>query len=144
MTTRGELMNVIARLELMSHAPAMNLQPSARSTGEGDDRGGNRPPGGIDRKADTNPEFLLKSADHFRQRLSKARTEYALRCILDDARKTLEAWQHTPSTDDPEVAGIHWRWMVAISLESDAEIARRYSVSRAYVAKIRRQYGNTA
>ena len=141
---RDELLTIIARLETISHVPAVNLDPTPAATT--DSKGGARPRGGIDRKDDREPDFALKSADHYRRRLARAHTEGIVLVILRDARATLRAYTHTPlpTGDGPQYGDAMWKRWVAESPASNAEIARIYNVSREYVRQVRAAYRDAA
>lgn len=137
-----QLKQTIAELEMCSHVSAVSLDSSGRDSGE--DVGGKRPPGGVDRKDDKSREgHKLKSAEHYRRRAAKARSESALRAILKDAKESLEAWKRRPAPRDvghPMPGDMDWKRWVGESSLSASEIARKCSVSGAYVRKIRAQY----
>lgn len=137
-SARHELEQIIARLEVISHVPAVNLDPTPAATDAS--KGGARPRGGIDRKDDREMDFALKSADHYRRRLDRAHTEGAVLRILADAKLTLRAWTHTPVTDQPLPGDPLFRRWVSQQLaagKSPVDIARVSGVSRQYVSKIR-------
>ena len=140
---RAELLNVIARLEVISQVSAVNLDPTPAATDSS--KGGGRPSGGIDRKDDREPGFELKSADHFRRRLRKAHTEGAVLAILADAHKTLKAWTVGPEPKDPPWGSFEWRRQIVRDFESgkrDLDGCRSfYNVSRATVYRYVRMYG---
>jgi len=125
----------------MSHVPAVNLNPEPVTLDES--VGGNRPRGGIDRKDDREPEFMLKSADHYRRRLAGARTERALTLIRADLELTLRAWTHTPLKrhDIPKPGDAFFtRWARERIRDGwpDSEIVRLGGCSRQYVNRLRR------
>lgn len=141
---RRELEQIIARLEVMSHVPAVNLDPTPAATT--DSKGGARPRGGIDRKDDREPDFALKSADHYRRRLAGAHTEGIVLIILRDARATLRAYTHTPISDsaDPKPGDpLFMRWLAKQTGRVE-DISHRAGVSRALVYKARDTYGERA
>lgn len=146
MSVERELRNVIARLELVSHVSAVSLESSDRDTS--DDIGGQRPPGGLERKDERRDGvydgqelfFTLKSADHFKRRLETAHTDRALRQILEDAQRSLAAFQRTPIGGEPPRCDPQWKRWVAESNEADGAIAFRHGVSRQYVNRIRNAY----
>lgn len=138
MIARRELLAIIARLEVMSHVPAVNLDPTPAATT--DAKGGARPRGGIDRKDDREPDFALKSADHYRRRLDGCRTVRDVELVLVDARATLAAWMRTPVTGQPTPGDPLFKRWVRQQLaggKKPEEIARVGGVSRQYVSKIR-------
>lgn len=140
---RAELLQVIARLEVISHVPAVNLDPTPAATSE--EKGGARPRGGIDRKDDREPDFALKSADHYRRRLQGCRTLRDVELVLADARLTLRAWTRTPEPRDPEWGSFAWRRQIVKDIETGKRTVdacrSHYSVSRATVYRYLEQYG---
>lgn len=146
---RRELLAIIARLEVMSHVPALNQSPKAEvggaTTGDEKNPGGSRPRGGIDRKDDREPDFALKSADHYRRRLAGAQGEHTVTLILADAQKTLDAWMRTPVTGDPEWGSFAWRKQIVRDIETGKRTIdgcrAHYGVSRATVYRYLEQYG---
>lgn len=139
----GELAQVLAELELVSHVSA--ARPGSSSRDEGEDIGGRRPPGGIDRGDDREREHLQKSAEHFRRRLARARTNEHVETILADARTALAAWRRQPApTGEPEYGTPQWKRWVAESELSSSEIARKYCVSGQYIRRIRALYRGAA
>lgn len=138
MSARTELLQIIARLEVISHVPAVNLDPTPPETTDG--KGGARPRGGVDRKDDREPDFALKSADHYRRRLSRAHTDGIVLAILADARRTLEAWTKTPVTLQPTPGDPLFKRWIRQQLDAGKkpeDIARIGGVSRQYVSKVR-------
>lgn len=135
---RAELLQVIARLEVISHVPAVNLDPTPAATSE--EKGGARPRGGIDRKDDSEHDFALKSADHYRRRLQGCRTLRDVELVLIDARGTLRAWTRTPVTGQPLPGDPLFKRWIRQQLDAGKkpeDIARVGGVSRQYVSKIR-------
>lgn len=128
---------VILRLALISHAQTVTLEPSARSTEVS--RTGNRPPGGIDRKDDREPDYRQKSADYFARRLSGCNTLKDVRLVLLDAERALDAWQKTPLSGDPLPGDPFFKRWVVEHDASDSELARLTGVSRQYIHRIRNQ-----
>lgn len=154
-----QLRQVVAQLELVSHVNAVALDSSGgRDTS--DDIGGKRPSGGVDRRDERRDgvyevgpgefeemTFTLKSADHFRRRMASARTDHAMRIILDDAERALKAWRFQPKhrpDSEPDRASPLWKHWVGSCGLSDGEIARKYGVTRQYVNRIRNQYREAA
>lgn len=143
MSLLGELRQVLAELELVSHVSAARPGSSGRDTS--DDIGGNRPPGGIDRGDDREPEHPQKSVEHFRRCLRRARTDGQLEAVLIDARDALAAWRRQPApSGEPEYGSPQWKRWVAESELAPVEIARKYNVSRQYVHAIQRAYRDAA
>jgi hypothetical protein len=147
MSVEHELRQVIVQLGLCSHVSAVNFDPSSRDAGE--DIGGKRPPGGLDRKEDgeREPGRMLKSAEHFRRRLARARSERALTEILADAEASLSAWRRQPPPKDkehPMPGEFNWKRWVGESKLSVQEIANKCYVSPQYVGRVRKQYREAA
>lgn len=141
MNIARELKQTIAELELISEVSAVSLDPSSRDSGE--DIGGKRPPGGVDRKGDREREWTMKSAEHFRRRAANAVTSEALRHILVEARAALELARRRPSPQDAghPMPGDHdfKRWVAESELPS-SEVARLTGKSGQYIRKIRALY----
>lgn len=138
-TVPHELRQILANLEMMSQVDAVNLAPSPRNADE--DVGGKRPPGGIDRKGDREPDYPQKSADHFHRRLNGARTQPQVDAILTDAEQALNAWRNQAVPKDPEYGSPQWKKYVAASTLTHGELAKRFNVKRSYIQQIRREYG---
>ena len=136
----SELRTVLARLELVSHVPAFNYESSGgRDAGES--IGGKRPPGGIQRADDREPDYPQKSVEHFKRRVGGARSNRALELILADARKALEAAQRQPAaTSEPKFGEQGWKRFVAESPEKASDLARKFGCKRSYIEKVRRLY----
>lgn len=143
---RYEIRQLIARLECMSHVPAVNLNPEPVTLDES--IGGNRPRGGVDRKDDRDRDFMLKSADVYRTRLAGARSERALASIHCDIQQTLKAWTHTPPSSNPEWKSFEWKKQIAREIQTgkrSVDDARRfYKIGRATVYRYLRDYGDQA
>lgn len=136
-----EIAQVLAQLSICSEVAAASLGSSARASE--DDIGGRRPPGGEDHKGNRDPEWALKSAEHFRRRLARAHSERTLTAILADAEAALTAWRRQPAStkdNEPEYGSPQWKRYIAESKESHGTLADRFHVERSYIAKIRRQY----
>lgn len=150
MSVVTELRTVLARLELCSQVGAVNMSPETQ-TGEGNDRGGRRPPGGIDRRDDRDIENVLKSADHFKVRMRHCRTESDYRRVLLAAESALTAHlvadrsrgpePHPPVFMEPHKNDPGWKLWVSQCGLGATEIARRHSVSRQHVYDIWAEYG---
>jgi hypothetical protein len=150
-TIDSELRTVLAQLELCSHVQAVNLDPSSRDSGE--EIGGKRPPGGIDRSEDRatvgpvgsgepRPR-VLRSAEHYRRRIAKAHSQRALERVLADARDSLDAWRRQPAPSkkaEPKVGDPGWKRYIAESKESSSVLAARFGKSGAYIREVRRKY----
>jgi hypothetical protein len=146
-----DLRQVICELELVSHVSAIDY--AGKEGGRSSEHpGGKRPPGGIDRREDRyrdlvpddkTPERILRSADSFKERALRARSNYALETILAEAESALAAWRRSPSPRDESAdykGALAKRW-IAESAESDAELARITPFKRKEIEEIRRQYG---
>lgn len=141
MSLDSDLRTVIARLELCSHVSAMDLDPSSRDSGE--DVGGKRPSGGVDREDDGDRELVLKSAEHFRRRLAGAYSERTLVVILHDAEAALEAHRKQPppqKDNEPEFGSSQWKRYIGESTESYGTLAARFGVERSYIQQVRKKY----
>lgn len=134
-----DVYQVLAELELCSHVSAVNLDPSSRDAGE--DIGGKRPPGGMDRREDRQPreigERILRSADYFRRQLLRGRATHR---VLEDAEAALDAWRHQPMPKEPEFGSPQWKRWISESTLSHGEIARKFNCKRQYVQQVRKQY----
>lgn len=152
MTIEHELRQVLAELELCSHINAVNLDPSSRDSGE--DIGGKRPPGGVDRREDRHkpdakerptrqdePERVLRSAQHFREQLARGVRPWR---VLADAKASLVAWKRQPLARDPAMGDRGWRRWVAESPESHVEMARKCGCSRQYIREVRLRWDGGA
>lgn len=142
-TTRQEILLCVARLSTMSHVSAASQNGSRSSD---DDIGGRRPRGGIDIRDDKDPEFDLKSAEHFLRRLARAHSELALQAILSDAQKAIRAWTHTPvpknpsPEQEPDPRTYRWYCKVADDDRPIGVLVKHYSIDRATVYRIREKY----
>lgn len=142
--TRSELAQVLAELELVSHVPAVNLDPLPPKTAD-EKPGGKKPRGGVDRKDDQERGYALKSASHFRRRLAGAHSDKALEAILADAKKALAAHRRQPPPPDrPEYGSPQFKRWVSESELSAAKIGSLYNVSRQRIERIRAAYGEPA
>lgn len=143
MNARAELQAIIARLEVISHVPALNQSPKAEvggaTTGDEKNPGGHRPRGGIDHQDDKDRDsHVVKSADHYRRRLARCRTTRDVELVRDCARETLRTWTHTPPAGPEPKPGepLFMRWLAAQTGSVDT-ISRQAGVSRALVYKAR-------
>lgn len=141
---RLELTNLIHRLEVISEVSAATMD-SGPKDGSENDIGGNRPSGGVDWKADREPEFLLKSVEHFKRRSARCHTDQDFDRAIDDAKAAIRANTHTPVSLDPKPGDPMFRRHVLETIEanpgaSDERIALLCgSVSRRRVNQIRRE-----
>ncbi|MDP2710814.1 MAG: hypothetical protein Q8O56_06310 [Solirubrobacteraceae bacterium] len=140
MTTRREpsdpvrrCRQLIAELELISQAPAMNLEPTRPGS---DAKGGNRPPGGIDRRDDREPDHPLKSHEHFRRRLHRCRSTADYEALAADAEAALHAWQHAPP---PPKDSLAWKDLIAADHRPAKDVATAWDISASYVYQLRRR-----
>lgn len=140
-TRAGELGSLIVRLELKSEVPAA---PAGRSQPDSDrDLGGNRPGGGIDYQDDREFESVLRSADHFRRRQKRCRTDHDFERVIADVEAALEAWEHTPPPVegiDPERGSFFWKCRIADDDRPLDTIKSTFMVSRATVYRYRAKY----
>ena len=133
-----KLVNLLHRLELKSHTSALVIDADRVSGGSGTT--GNRPPGGAERKDDREPEYWLRSADHYRRRLAGAQSVKAILLITADAERTLKAWEKAPLPSGIKLDSPFTKLQIAESKESAGELARKLSVSRQYIYRVRSQY----
>lgn len=146
MTPEQECRTTIARLELVSHAPAKNWSPSFSSDEE---KGGNRPPGGIIAKDDNPPrgdddqpgQYDQKSYIYFRKRLARCQTEQDYRDLARAAQKALDAW-HKAKT--PPFDSVPWQEKVAKAPGTVKEVAKDWNLSPSRVHQLRQQYKRAA
>lgn len=164
----GEIRTAVQRLVLVSHAPIQGYNFAPSENGRGDRwrkssrndpiphlgqhsaKGGDSsiPRGDIDRKGDRTPEFRQKSADHFQktmERWVRSTREYRpsdLSRLLQEAKDAHEAWQKTPlvAGTRPALGDPRWKFWAANCDHTATDIVRWYSVSRSYLADIRKQY----
>jgi hypothetical protein len=144
MTELEELIQVINRIGMLSQVPAASLERSAPSTD--DEIGGRRPKGGIIAKDDFEPDFALRSAEYFRRRLMRNSSPRAVTVLLAQARATLEAWRRmpVPKGQPPALGDPQWKRWVAESDLDTGELARKFSVSRQYIQRVRKAYREAA
>lgn len=149
----GELAQVLAELEMVSHVGAANLSPEPQ-TGIGNDRGGRRPQGGIDRRDDryrdtdehserneNDRPAVLRSHEHFRRRAARCTSDANLLVVLNEARLTLAAWKVAPVPSEPVWDDVSaWKFWAARSDLPVVELARRAGVSRQAVYQRMRGY----
>lgn len=164
-----ELANLIAQLSILSEVPAVKLDKGAKGTYEIDleeviesadrerlDRAiaHGRPSGGVDRHADREPEFLLKSHDHYLRRARGCRSLDDYLAVIADVKATLRAWKRPdyPLVDgkDPNPGEPFFRrHLERVILENEAkpEAQRKTDqqlawdhgeIDRSYVGKVRR------
>lgn len=135
-----ELRQVLAGLELISHVSA--ARPGSSSRDEGEDIGGRRPPGGVDRRDDREHDHPQKSAEHFRRRLAHTRTDEQRAMILEDAQKALKSWRrYEPAQGvEPERGTLAWRRMIADSPDDPTTLAKRHQISKRTVYHYRKLY----
>lgn len=162
-----QLRQIVVRLDLMSHASGAAYEFAPSETGRArverwrsSDRHdpvphmGSRhnpaaydtrkPSGALDWQGDRIPEYRQKSAEYFRRRARQVRNVMQLEALLAEAIAAEEAWRKTPLLEGERPASKadpRWKQWVGSSKLENAEIARLYSVSRQYIHKIRRQYG---
>lgn len=133
----SETVQIIVRLNLVSHASAISFEATSRSSETS--RTGNRPPGGVDWRDDREPDYRQKSALHFQRRLNRCRTRQDIQMVLADAKDALDAWQKTPIGPRDPMPGdpMFRRWVIEHDA-TDSELARITGVSRQYINRIRR------
>jgi len=133
---RAQLAQTIAQLHIISHVPAANLEPGAKSSEES--IGGRRPTGGINHKDDRSTEgFRQKSAEHFAARARRCRSERDYQAVLEDALAALDAWKRTPPGAEIEWGSFAWRRQIATDVEDKIRTVDQavtfYKISRATV-----------
>lgn len=159
----AELMQVLAELELVSHAPTQNLgaatdDPTRRLSVVPDEsgisrlseKGGRRPPGGLDDDRRRMPDdrgdpdlVILRSADFFRRRLARCESRSILRLILADAREALRSYRKAPARTDPPFGSFEFKMMLVVAVESGLSVdgaKQRFGVGRSTVYKWMAQY----
>ena len=137
----AEARRLLAALELISHGTTMSFTPApARSA-----RARPVPPGGVMREDDNAPsEFYLhanRSHLYFRPLVRDAATTACLETLIDEMRKAIEAWQHTPK---PPKDSIAWREQVGLAVGDVKDIAEEWQISPSRVYQLRRQYRQEA
>lgn len=139
-----ELRSLIARLELMPGVNAASLERSAKATDE--EIGGRRPAGGVDWKGDREEGYGLKSAEYFKRRMSWTHSEVVLSGLVVEARAAVEAWTRLPLVEgqEPEFGSPQWKRWVAESRLDGGELARKFNVTRQYIAQVRKAYREAA
>lgn len=145
------LRQLICELDLISHGTTQSFDPMPPDSTDG--QGGKRPSGGPQddgrRRWDGGPpdETVLRSADYFRHRAQGCRSVDDVVRAIEDARRALESWKHTPAPakgDNPEPGDSLFKRYVAESEEPVKVLAARHGVSSAYISKIRRGYRDAA
>jgi len=130
-----ELVNLIHRLELKSHTSALVMDTDHVQTGKA--TGGGQPSGGADRRDDKQDGYWLRSADHYRRRAEGARSTYAVGKIMVDLRRTMAAWERSPTPSQPIPGSPFFGRYVRESDKSVGELARLTGVSRSYLHRLR-------
>lgn len=142
---RHELAQIIARLRTISHVNAIDYEGRSQTSETSESIGGKRPPGGIDRRDDREPDFRLKSADHFATRAAGCRSISDYRSVLIDAQLALKAWTHPPEQTNPEWGSLAWRRQIVRDVESGRRTFDKalqfYSISRATLYRYLAAYG---
>jgi len=95
LVARKRCLDLIAALSVKSEVSAAVLD-TGPPDGSERDIGGNRPPGGVDRKGDRQPDFAMKSADHFKRRFAGCKTVSDYELVSVDAEAAILAWEKTP------------------------------------------------
>ena len=141
MTLLGELRQTIAELDLVSEVPAVELGRSSKSADPS-----REPYGGVDREGDKEAEWVMKSADYFRRKLSRAQTQEQLEGLLKAARASLRASrrQAEPQGLEPEKWTLAWRRMIANSDLPIEKLAATHCIGRRTVARYRSLYREAA
>lgn len=143
-TKSGQLNALIAILELKSHVPAAQIGKSVHDST--DDIGGKRPTGGIDRRDDREPDSILKSADYFRRKRTRCRSDNDIDRLITEITAVLDAWRRmpVPPGQPPAPGDPQWKRWVAESKKDAGELARLFNISRQRVHQIRKQYRDAA
>lgn len=146
-----QLRQVLLDLSLVSHVRGVS-HDSSGGGGGADETSGRLPPGGPDRKGDSEPTFRQKTHLHYIRRyeglvrglsqLSDSRAEGIRDEILSDARVALDAWRKTPRVPgrDPDHGTLQWKVRVANDPRSSRQVATTYGISHVTVLRLRKQY----
>lgn len=129
---------LVAQLEMVSHAPAMNLDSGAKSS---EHPGGKRPPGGPCRKDDMEPGYAQKSHLYFRRWLSRCHTDGQFLALIAAAEEALDRWKRTPLAPKDSIA---WRDQIVSDTRKASVIAKQYGITRQYVWQIKNAAKNKA
>lgn len=143
------LRDVLIDLTMVSHVDGASYDAS----GGGEKRtGGERPPGGPDRKGDREDGYRQKSAGHFVARFGRLRRacargrgrEAELLEILTDARQALQDWRKAPSPERPRPEDLteYHKAQIAADVRSARTVASEWGVSHVTVLRYRRRYSN--
>ena len=135
MSPDRECRQLLARLELISHTPAVSLDREGKTGGK--PLGGDRPPGGIDARDDFDLDYTLKSHVYYRRRYGRCRTDWQLTALAAEMAAVLEAWLHSPKPPRDSNA---WREAVATDTRGLSAIAREYNLTRQQVYAIQQAY----
>lgn len=145
---------LLARLELVSHAPTVNLSPTKGPSSD-EDIGGKRPPG-TDREHPDGSNLAEVSAfldsyhrrtvGYYRRRVAKCETREQREALRLELVGTIEAWLRAPLPvgQEPEYGSPQWKRYVAESREDPGVLATRFFVTRRYINKVRQQYRQAA
>jgi hypothetical protein len=146
MSAEREARTLLARLELLSHVPAVSTNESPVHGG-GEPKGGNRPRGGIDHRDDVSADavdFPQKSHVYYRRRFMRCHTEGQFVALVKEMRKTLEAWAKTPEVKgglEPERGSFRWKRMIANDDETDRKkLGQLHRISQKTIYNYRLKY----
>jgi hypothetical protein len=148
----ARLRTVLAHLDTVSHVNSTqdySTGPIARDTS--DSLGGRKPshgagehPRGAKEVESFRSDYRLHSADEFKRRLAKAKSDTAKKAILSDAEEAIKAWKKSPlpgPNEMPPFADPKWKaWVAAHPEVSAASIADKTGLSRQYVTRVRAKY----
>jgi hypothetical protein len=148
-----ELREAICRLEMISHAPTMSLDPTSRDTSE--EPGGRKPgrsntepmPRDPDEHDDWFASYHRKTPTYFRRRREKTiarNSTTELEALRDEALKCIEAWKRTP----PPPPGVElepgtFLWKCKIADDDKGTTKQRailYGVGEATIHRYRARY----
>lgn len=148
----------IAKLEMISHAPTQNFDPTPRDTA--DEPGGRRPQGtDMDRppRSASNLEkiawldsYQAKTVRYFRREcehalrrgLERGDREHAiarLSALRDDLYSVISLWRQLriPDGQPPALGDAGWKRYVASCGRSTSELSREYMVSSQYINRVK-------
>ena len=136
----GECRQLLARLELISHAGTINTD---QNVSQGKASGGGRPSGGIDVKDDL--ETTLKSHVYYRRRFVRCHTDGQYERLAEEMRDTLDAWMRTPPPEGGALPPVHgsfaWKRMIANDdVTSVDKLKELHRVSERTIRRYREKY----
>lgn len=144
-----EIRQCLAELELISHAPTLNIRPEVGKNA-GEHPGGKRPQGtdrenpvGAMERLDAFGAYQAKSVERYRRWLAsilehRRDPEKKLAELLKDLEDTLEGWRRPPIKLDmpPTMADPGWkRFVVTCGWDVD-KLVNYYGCSRQYIKRV--------